>query len=163
MTFVIPTLVCLHIFCLIAYLTENPYCFSVSAKATQCLPHASEIEVSTGPFFGGRIAVEAADGERCAIDGEPNSPRDTYTLRIDHTQCGSQVNDTTVATFVLVQENLPILTHSTRRYRRNDSVNVYNFCCVFFPCKFLVRTSCFQDIDLRSSKIVTEFLHKQKP
>ncbi|CAH1109093.1 unnamed protein product [Psylliodes chrysocephalus] len=87
-----------------------------SAKATQCLPHASEIEVSTGPFFGGRIAVEATDGERCAIDGEPDSPRDIYTLRINHTECGSQVNDTTVATFVLVQENLPILTHSTRRF-----------------------------------------------
>ncbi|XP_050307297.1 uncharacterized protein LOC126744028 isoform X2 [Anthonomus grandis grandis] len=87
-----------------------------SAKATQCLPHASEIEVSTGPFFGGRIAVEAADGERCAIDGEPQSARDTYTLRINHTECGSQVNETTVATFVLVQENLPILTHSTRRF-----------------------------------------------
>ncbi|KAJ3633985.1 hypothetical protein MTP99_010897 [Tenebrio molitor] len=87
-----------------------------SAKATQCLPHASEIEVSTGPYFGGRIAVEAADGERCAIDGEAKSPRDTYTLRINHTECGSQVNETTVATFVLVQENLPILTHSTRRF-----------------------------------------------
>lgn len=60
--------------------------------------------------------MEAADGERCAIDGEPNSPRDTYTLRINHTECGSQVNKTTVATFVLVQENLPILTHSTRRF-----------------------------------------------
>ncbi|KAF7262775.1 hypothetical protein GWI33_004135 [Rhynchophorus ferrugineus] len=87
-----------------------------SARATQCLPHASEIEVATGPYFGGRIAVEAADGERCAIDGEPNSARDTYTLRINHLECGSQVNETTVATFVLVQENLPILTHSTRRF-----------------------------------------------
>lgn len=87
-----------------------------SAKATQCLPHASEIEVSTGPHFGGRIAVEAADGERCAIDGEPHSSRDTYTLRINHAECGSAVNETTVATFVLVQENLPILTHSTRRF-----------------------------------------------
>lgn len=90
--------------------------FIVSARATQCLPHASEIEVSTGPYFGGRIAVEAADGERCAIDGESNSARDVYTLRINHVECGSQVNDTTVATFVLVQENLPILTHSTRRF-----------------------------------------------
>lgn len=87
-----------------------------SARATQCLPHASIIEVSTGPYFGGRIAVEAADGERCALDGEPSSPRDTYTLKIDHEKCGSQVNETTVGTFVLVQENLPILTHSTRRF-----------------------------------------------
>ncbi|XP_018322435.1 uncharacterized protein LOC108735106 [Agrilus planipennis] len=87
-----------------------------SARATQCLPHASVIEVSTGPYFGGRIAVEAADGERCALDGEPNSPRDVYTLRINHTECGSKVNETTVATYVIVQENLPILTHSTRRF-----------------------------------------------
>ncbi|KAF5293117.1 hypothetical protein FQA39_LY13727 [Lamprigera yunnana] len=87
-----------------------------SARATQCLPHASIIEVSTGPYFRGRIAVEATDGERCALDGEPTSPRDTYTLKIDHEKCGSHVNETTVGTFVLVQENLPILTHSTRRF-----------------------------------------------
>lgn len=89
----------------------------VSARATQCLPHASEVEVSTGPFFGGRIAVEAADGgpERCSIQGNPNSAQDAYILRIHHDECGSEVNDTTVATYVIVQENLPILTHSTRR------------------------------------------------
>ncbi|KAH1013399.1 hypothetical protein HUJ04_002392 [Dendroctonus ponderosae] len=100
----------------IAYIPSHCEKMSKKPKATQCLPDASEIEVSTGPFFGGRIAVEAADGERCAIDGEPTSPKDTYTLRINHTECGSQVNETTVATFVLVQENLPILTHSTRRF-----------------------------------------------
>ncbi|XP_069677666.1 uncharacterized protein [Periplaneta americana] len=87
-----------------------------SARATQCLPHASEVEVATGPHFGGRIAVEAGDGELCAVDGDPDSPRDTYILRIDHKLCGTHVNETTVATFVLVQENLPILTHSTRRF-----------------------------------------------
>lgn len=81
-----------------------------------CLPQESEIEVSTGPYFAGRIAVESADSERCTVDGDPNSPRDTYTLRISHDVCGSKVNETTVATFVLVQENLPILTHSTRRF-----------------------------------------------
>ncbi|GBP88737.1 hypothetical protein EVAR_57907_1 [Eumeta japonica] len=89
-----------------------------SARATQCLPHASEVEVSTGPYFGGRIAVEAADGgpERCSIQGNPNSAQDAYILRIHHLECGSEVNDTTVATYVIVQENLPILTHSTRRF-----------------------------------------------
>ncbi|CAK1602965.1 unnamed protein product [Parnassius mnemosyne] len=89
-----------------------------SARATQCLPHASEVEVSTGPFFGGRIAVEAADGgpERCSIQGNPNSAQDAYILRIHHEECGSEVNETTVATYVIVQENLPILTHSTRRF-----------------------------------------------
>lgn len=91
---------------------------TVSARATQCLPHASEVEVSTGPYFGGRIAVEAADGgpERCALQGNPRSAQDAYILRIHHQECGSEVNDTTVATYVIVQENLPILTHSTRRY-----------------------------------------------
>ncbi|XP_038211449.1 uncharacterized protein LOC119831948 [Zerene cesonia] len=89
-----------------------------SARATQCLPHASEVEVSTGPYFGGRIAVEAADGgpERCSIQGNPNSAQDAYILRIHHDECGSEVNETTVATYVIVQENLPILTHSTRRF-----------------------------------------------
>ncbi|XP_046961512.1 uncharacterized protein LOC124531101 [Vanessa cardui] len=89
-----------------------------SARATQCLPHASEVEVSTGPYFGGRIAVEAADGgpERCSLQGNPNSAQDAYILRILHDECGSEVNDTTVATYVIVQENLPILTHSTRRF-----------------------------------------------
>ncbi|CAG4944255.1 unnamed protein product [Colias eurytheme] len=89
-----------------------------SARATQCLPHASEVEVSTGPYFGGRIAVEAADGgpERCSIQGNPNSAQDAYILRIHHDECGSDVNETTVATYVIVQENLPILTHSTRRF-----------------------------------------------
>lgn len=91
--------------------------FLVSARATQCLPHASEVEVATGPYFGGRIAVEAADGgpERCSLQGNPNSAQDAYILRIHHEECGSEVNDTTVATYVIVQENLPILTHSTRR------------------------------------------------
>ncbi|CAB3230815.1 unnamed protein product [Arctia plantaginis] len=89
-----------------------------SARATQCLPHASEVEVSTGPYFGGRIAVEAVDGgpERCSLQGNPNSSQDAYILRIHHDECGSEVNDTTVATYVIVQENLPILTHSTRRF-----------------------------------------------
>ncbi|KAM3964754.1 uncharacterized protein ACR2FA_001143 [Aphomia sociella] len=89
-----------------------------SARATQCLPHASEVEVSTGPYFGGRIAVEAADGgpERCSLQGNPNSAQDAYILRIHHDECGSEVNETTVATYVIVQENLPILTHSTRRF-----------------------------------------------
>ncbi|XP_026757415.2 uncharacterized protein LOC113517072 [Galleria mellonella] len=89
-----------------------------SARATQCLPHASEVEVSTGPYFGGRIAVEAVDGgpERCSLQGNPNSAQDAYILRIHHDECGSEVNETTVATYVIVQENLPILTHSTRRF-----------------------------------------------
>lgn len=98
------------------FTTQIPIVPSVSAKATLCLPTESEIEVSTGPYFGGRVGVEAADGARCTVEGDANSPRDVYTLRINHQACGSVVNETTVSTFVLVQENLPILTHSTRRF-----------------------------------------------
>ncbi|XP_075212219.1 uncharacterized protein LOC142319142 [Lycorma delicatula] len=88
-----------------------------SARASLCLPDVSEVEVSTGPYFGGRIAVETGgEGENCAVSGDGSSPREVYTLRIQHKLCGSQVNRTAVATFILVQENLPILTHSTRRF-----------------------------------------------
>ncbi|XP_026464354.1 uncharacterized protein LOC113366927 [Ctenocephalides felis] len=95
-----------------------------SARATQCLPLESVVEVSTGPHFGGRISVEPSDAQLdespvnpdCTINGDPADTRESYTLRIDHTKCGSRVNETTVATFIIVQENLPILTHSTRRF-----------------------------------------------
>ncbi|XP_065224446.1 uncharacterized protein LOC135848380 isoform X2 [Planococcus citri] len=90
-----------------------------SAKASLCLPDVSEVEVSTGPYFGGRIAVESSNGaksESCSVGGDASSARDTYTLRIEHKYCGSMVNRTTVSTFILVQETLPILTHSTRRF-----------------------------------------------
>uniref|UniRef100_A0A8D8Z213 Fibronectin type-III domain-containing protein n=1 Tax=Cacopsylla melanoneura TaxID=428564 RepID=A0A8D8Z213_9HEMI len=92
-----------------------------SAKASLCLPDSSEVEVSTGPYFGGRIAVEGPDGaplqsDECSVGGDPTSPRDSYILRIDHKLCASQVNRTAVQTYILVQENLPILTHSTRRF-----------------------------------------------
>ncbi|CAK1550063.1 unnamed protein product [Leptosia nina] len=102
----------------IHYRVTNGDHLLLRTRATQCLPHASEVEVSTGPYFGGRIAVEAADGgpERCSIQGNPNSAQDAYILRIHHDECGSDVNETTVATYVIVQENLPILTHSTRRF-----------------------------------------------
>lgn len=93
--------------------------YSVSARASLCLPDVSEVEVSTGPFFGGRIAVESSDGSKsdnCSIGGDATSPKDTYVLRIEHKTCGSAVNRTSVSTFILVQETLPILTHSTRRF-----------------------------------------------
>ncbi|XP_050076787.1 uncharacterized protein LOC126563961 isoform X1 [Anopheles maculipalpis] len=86
-----------------------------SAHATQCLPDASEIEVETGPYFGGRIAAENGN---CGIQGDVSSPQESYTMRIDHDKCGSKVStrDLTVETYITVQENLGILTHSTRRF-----------------------------------------------
>ncbi|XP_055917677.1 uncharacterized protein LOC129949953 [Eupeodes corollae] len=86
-----------------------------SAQATKCLPHASEIEVETGPYFGGKIAV---DGGNCGVKGNPREPTDKYIMRIDHKMCGSLVKPetNTVETFITVQENLGIFTHSTRRF-----------------------------------------------
>ncbi|XP_016994338.2 uncharacterized protein [Drosophila takahashii] len=86
-----------------------------TAHATQCLPHASEIEVETGPYFGGRIVV---DGGNCGIKGDASDSADKYTMRIDHKECGSLVKPetSTVETFITVQENLGIFTHSTRRF-----------------------------------------------
>ncbi|KAH8419455.1 hypothetical protein KR222_002614, partial [Zaprionus bogoriensis] len=86
-----------------------------SAHATQCLAHASEIEVETGPYFGGRIVVDGGD---CGLKGNAQDPADRYTMRIDHKLCGSLVKPetNTVETFITVQENLGIFTHSTRRF-----------------------------------------------
>ncbi|XP_065357815.1 uncharacterized protein LOC135951981 [Calliphora vicina] len=86
-----------------------------SAQATRCLPTASEIEVETGPHFGGKIVV---DGGNCGIKGDPNDLKDKYVMRIDHKACGSMVKPetNTVETFITVQENLGIFTHSTRRF-----------------------------------------------
>ncbi|XP_059485044.1 uncharacterized protein LOC132202262 [Neocloeon triangulifer] len=102
-----------------------------SAKATQCLANSTEVEVDTGPYFGGRISVESLGGQpgeispasedessSCSVWGNPRSPQSTYKLRFDHNICGGTkaLNESAVATFLLVQENLPILTHSTRRF-----------------------------------------------
>jgi hypothetical protein len=86
-----------------------------SAVATKCLPNESEILVETGPHFGGRISSE--NGE-CSIQGNAKDGQDAYTMRIDHERCGSQVSheDLTVETYITVQENSGILTHSTRRF-----------------------------------------------
>lgn len=86
----------------------------VAAEATKCLPNASEIQVETGPYFGGKIMV---DGGKCVLRGNPNNPTEMYTMRIDHSKCGSMIKPetNTVETFITVQENLGIFTHSTRR------------------------------------------------
>lgn len=87
------------------------------------MPDASEIEVETGPYFGGRIVADSggtATEERaeCGVKGDEHSARDRYVLRIDHERCGSRVDheQLTVRTFITVQENLGIFTHSTRRF-----------------------------------------------
>ncbi|KAL7041067.1 hypothetical protein ACKWTF_000613 [Chironomus riparius] len=86
-----------------------------SAIATKCLPNESEILVETGPYFGGKIASENGI---CGIQGNAKDPKETYAMRIDHERCGSTVSheDLTVDTYITVQENSGILTHSTRRF-----------------------------------------------
>lgn len=107
------------------------YFFTVSAHATKCLSQASEIEVETGPYFGGKITSENGF---CGIKGNPKDPRDVYTMQIDHEKCGSTVNteNLTVETFIVVQENMGILTHSTRRFL---------VVCTFHPDMLTVRAS----------------------
>lgn len=83
-----------------------------------------------GRGLGGPPEVPGSGDEPCAVAGDASSPRESYTLRIDHRRCGSHVNRSTVATFILVQENLPILTHSTRRFL---------VLCTFQPDALIVR------------------------
>lgn len=63
--------------------------------------------------MGGTEAVT-----ECGIQGDETSANDRYVMRIDHRRCGSQVDheQLTVRTFITVQENLGIFTHSTRRF-----------------------------------------------
>ncbi|KAG5675589.1 hypothetical protein PVAND_005482 [Polypedilum vanderplanki] len=85
------------------------------AEATKCLPNESEIEIQTGPNFSGKIVSE---NSKCEIQGNPNDDSETYVMRIDHEKCGSRVSndDLTVETYITVQENTGILTHSTRKF-----------------------------------------------
>lgn len=101
-----------------------------SARATQCLANSSVVEVETGPHFGGKISVEGTDDPRCSTAGEQKSLKTSYLLNIDHDVCGSEIKNTSVLTFIIVQENLPILTHSTRRFL---------VMCSYVPETFTVR------------------------
>ncbi|XP_063702790.1 uncharacterized protein LOC134832629 [Culicoides brevitarsis] len=100
-----------------------------SAHATKCLPDVSEIEVETGPYFGGKIVAE---NNNCFTQGNPLDDRSSYSMKIEHDKCGSHVNHETltVETFITVQENLGILTHSTRRFM---------VVCTFQPDTLTVR------------------------
>ncbi|XP_045113218.1 uncharacterized protein LOC123505660 isoform X2 [Portunus trituberculatus] len=101
-----------------------------SARATQCLANSSVVEVETGPNFGGKISVEGSDDPRCWTQGRRDLGQTTYLLTIDHDLCGSEVHNTSVTSFIIVQENLPILTHSTRRFLVK---------CNYIPETFTVR------------------------
>ncbi|XP_076058483.1 uncharacterized protein LOC143035501 [Oratosquilla oratoria] len=101
-----------------------------SARATTCLANSSVVQVYTGPNFGGMISVEDSTDPGCSTHGDKSSKETSYFLTIDHNLCGSQVLNTSVRTFIMVQENLPILTHSTRRFL---------VVCNYVPETFTVR------------------------
>lgn len=65
--------------------------FSVSAKTSRCLANTSEIEVFTGPYFGGKISVEGSTSPLCAIYGDKESPKSVYTFVINYNLCGSKL------------------------------------------------------------------------
>lgn len=100
-----------------------------SATASKCLPNESEIVVETGPNFTGRISSENG---KCFVDGNSNEDTNSYTLHIDHEECGSKIShdDLTVETFITVQENSGILTHSSRKFM---------VVCTFQPDTLTVR------------------------
>lgn len=104
-----------------------------SARAERCLANASRVVVSTGPFFGGKIAVEDSNDDACLVYGDPNSPQDAYTLDIDHKRCGSRlVNGSKMETNIIVHENRDIITHNTRRYL---------VVCSFLPDTYTITAS----------------------
>jgi len=86
-----------------------------SARATDCRRDTTEVLLETGPHFGGKISAEGRE-HNCFIEGKKASSNSSYSFTIDHKKCGSSINKTSVWTYVVVQENLPILTHSTRRF-----------------------------------------------
>jgi len=86
-----------------------------SARATGCRRDTTEVLLETGPHFGGKISAEGRESN-CFIKGNEASSNSSYSFTIDHKECGSSMNKTSVWTYVVVQENLPILTHSTRRF-----------------------------------------------
>ncbi|XP_075750402.1 uncharacterized protein LOC119164805 [Rhipicephalus microplus] len=104
-----------------------------SARAERCLANASRVVVSTGPFFGGKIAVEDSNDDACLVYGDPHSPQDAYTLDIDHKRCGSRlVNGSKMETNIIVHENRDIITHNTRRYL---------VVCSFLPDTYTITAS----------------------
>ena len=102
-----------------------------TAKAIDCGKDVTEVLVETGPHFRGKISAEGAE-QTCFVAGRPRSANTSYILRIDHERCGSTVNTTAVWTYVVVQENLNILTQSTRRQvsnrKRPGAVCQYSVC-----------------------------------
>ncbi|KAH7640210.1 uncharacterized protein LOC124496208 [Dermatophagoides farinae] len=106
---------------------------SFMARTLRCLANISEIQVFTGPYFGGRISVEGTDNPACLINGDRTNPKDSYNFTISHELCKSKtVDNVRIETMVMVNENREILTHNSRRYL---------VICGFDPDKYTLTAS----------------------
>ncbi|XP_023342793.1 uncharacterized protein LOC111712425, partial [Eurytemora carolleeae] len=86
-----------------------------SAQARDCGPKHTQVEIQTGPGFTGKISAEGSLDPSCSLQGAGGEQL-SYTLDLNHKKCRSELNSTVAWTYIVVQENLPILTHSTRRF-----------------------------------------------
>lgn len=66
------------------------------AEATKCLADESEVVITTGKYFGGRITVENSSDKRCQLIGNKSSEQTSYTFKIDHEICHSKVSVSTL-------------------------------------------------------------------
>ena len=85
-----------------------------NAQAIDCGKDVTDVLVETGPNFGGKISAEGHEKD-CYINGNRRASNTSYLFSIDHDKCGSGMNSSAVWTYVVVQENMSILTQSTRR------------------------------------------------
>lgn len=70
--------------------------------------------------------------EDCSFYGDPKSTKPFVIFDIDHEKCqGVHVNGTSMRAYVVVQESLSILTHSTRKFM---------VVCSFKPSTFTIQT-----------------------
>jgi len=86
-----------------------------NAQAIDCRKDVTDVLVETGPNFGGKISAEGHEKD-CFINGNRRASNTSYLFSIDHDKCGSGMNSSGVWTYVVVQENMSILTQSTRRF-----------------------------------------------
>lgn len=72
----------------------------VSVSPRSCLGDRSEIDVATGPYFGGKISVEGVEDDRCTWIGNPKDPRIIHTFIVDHKICGGTKVNSNIFVFL---------------------------------------------------------------
>lgn len=94
--------------------------------ATKCQKDQTSVLVETGPYFGGSISIEPYFKDdinkvvnKCSLRGDKTSNKSTYLYTFQHDACVGIVKNgnSSIETTLIVQENWPILTASTKRFR----------------------------------------------